>query len=150
MLIKTHSLRPHCLSCWTAYIYFKMIHGPYNVKISHLLRFKPSGHSQNCQYLKKARLITVLTTPRVLQETSLFITPFNPVVSQLYIFTYCTVGDSAGMHKFYKILGSRRLTRSEFHIEHPRRGTTAQTAASWCDRSRGICEPLSTVGLRNV
>ena len=34
MLNKTHSLRPHCVSCWTAYIYYKMIHGPYSVKIT--------------------------------------------------------------------------------------------------------------------
>ena len=32
MLIKTYSLRTHCLSCWTIHIYYKMIHGPYNVK----------------------------------------------------------------------------------------------------------------------
>ena len=30
--IKTYSLRPHCVSCWTTYIYYKMIHDPYNVK----------------------------------------------------------------------------------------------------------------------
>ena len=33
MLNKTYSLRPHCVSCWTAYIYYKMIHGPYNVEV---------------------------------------------------------------------------------------------------------------------
>ena len=32
MLNKTYSLRQHCVSCWTAYIYYKMIHGSYNVK----------------------------------------------------------------------------------------------------------------------
>ena len=32
----TYSLRPHCVSCWTTYIYiyYKMIHGPYNVEVN--------------------------------------------------------------------------------------------------------------------
>ena len=40
MLNKTYSLRPHCVTCWSTYIYiyYKMIHGPYNVKIGQEVR----------------------------------------------------------------------------------------------------------------
>ena len=37
MVNKTYTLRPHCVSFWTKYIYYKMIHGPYNVVISLLM-----------------------------------------------------------------------------------------------------------------
>ena len=54
MLNKTYSLRPHCVSCWTTFIYHKMIHGPYNVKIYKLVLgiYKRKWEPESTSYWK--------------------------------------------------------------------------------------------------